>query len=1374
MGRAATGLGHETAWTVQGAAWPLRRVLSTAPWWRSSSSSQVRCYGAGSNQCLSVWSLKRQSQWKRLLEPAAAARQQLSRLGMTQGAQTVTNGGTLQLRFLAEFQDSGPDSSRSNSRGDISTRHSNRRTSARNSSEGAGSKQQQRPPSSGGTSHLRPPPPEAQQQLGPLMSARSHSSNGGAVFSTQHSMLPPRPGPARHCRTASLGSDIAASAAADAASTAASARCSDSDMVGPASLGQTPEPASSSKRKLPGRAAMASQSCHLPNGFHSSGGIGLQGGAPPSTPPQASSTSAAAAGGAPWLSNSVEPGTLQSQQQQGEMAVGTPPPHMHSSCSKASIGGSCSRLVTFSQEDVPLSAFKPNPGKANRRSSTGTCAGVSSSAASAGASGWVGYGSKAGSLTGSIQQQQQGQGHAEGSSQQGSCGNGGGGGAPSVEGMQLPAQQQQQGGPAAGGVGSALHAAPAGLALLVASNAADAAEGRGGWQQVDPQYATMQSDICNYASWLEEPAPGHNTCAINQQQQLLDAGSQQQQQVPQQERSEGDMCNYEEPISPPACSPKQAVSPAPLSATKASSSPDTTVTETGDAAGVSAAAAAAAAAVGGRPTVLAAAWAYMSDMCNLGGSFDATSSTIGRSGLAAAVLSRFAADSSQQQQQQQESGTLEGSQGRPSSGSVSGRPSSSSSNGRKQQPAPGTAAAAAAAGSWPDTAPSPPHATLVAGSAAGCTPAAGAAVGSGAVAVANPTASANASGRGPAAACVSAAQADGCSRALAAASPAGVASKLRLPDSAAAAAEAGSSGRQGTDDEEEVSSPPRRKRRGAAGGAYPTDSSRSSSNGGAGTAASSGDSGRDGAAAAIAAAPSAVEGLDPQLLAAVTGTTSRDQLTASQEELAAKLARLAFANPASARQLAGAPPQQQQQQRQEQQRMPHQGTAVAVGSGEGRQQQHEQQARQQFEPFYPTVMSDMCNLADPDGEEPEELLERHGSQTNMRATGRAAAGSLQQQWQATAAAAAAAGGVRGPIRPPAAAAAAGAMAYKPQLPGRPIRQQAQQQQFIGAASRLGRSAMGGAAPPSSNSSTAAAAAAAGVGDTAGPLRAALLLRGMRAAPGGPKQLLSGANGSPVNAGAAGILSRRMAPPGDVAGDAGSAGAAACGNGGGVGGVLSMHALHGEESLVSFDSYYVDCDLRQPGDAAAMDAANMITNNPLYTFTASEGGGTADSTRFSPRLKQQLRDASDAAAEGGGSPGRGSPPYLVQQQQQQWHDPGVVRGGKVVMGLAAAGGGGGPAGSYEGRNASSNEHDDGVRQYDNSRSSSPALQAAADGAVFAAATAAVAGKVSRDLGIKEEVVGGDGSGYMGSLQGSAGARSKRQHRDVDAPGRDAAY
>jgi hypothetical protein len=274
-----------------------------------------------------------------------------------------------------------------------------------------------------------------------------------------------------------------------------------------------------------------------------------------------------------------------------------------------------------------------------------------------------------------------------------------------------------------------------------------------------------------------------------------------------------------------------------------------------------------------------------------------------------------------------------------------------------------------------------------------------------------------------------------------------------------------------------------------------------------------------------------------------------------QEELATKLARLAFANPAAARQLAGSQQQQQQQQR-----------LSRGGSGGGNGQQQEQQ--QLFEPFYPTMMSDICNLADPEEEHAALPRDNSGSILAGRVQPATSAQQQHQQQQWTARESAGQRGSGRPPMPPQAAAAAGPNRKPNAVPGRPMQQQQQQQPYgLGMASRLGRPAGMAGSGSNAAAAVAAAAAASGSSDTAGPLRAALLLRGMRA-PGFPAQL--GAMGSgAAGAAAAGQANRRMAVPGDAAGDARVA--AACAGGGGLAPGYVQHRP-GDNSLNSFDRY----------------------------------------------------------------------------------------------------------------------------------------------------------------------------------------------------------
>jgi hypothetical protein len=725
------------------------------------------------------------------------------------------------------------------SRGDVSARNSHRHTSARTSSDGASSRVGKQRPVPPGTSYLRPPPPAAQQQqqapqqLGPLMSARSQSSSGGAGVSSQQQMLPPRAATARHTRTVSLGGEDSATGPV-LTSAAADGRCVDACGVpAPGSALQTPEPSSSSgmrsnKRKLPGRAALASQSCHLPNSIHSSSNLqGLQNGIP-STPPQpsvsASASGAATCGpafgaGLGALDTPAASSTAALQHGGVTPSAGLHGPQLASSCSKVSALNSCSRLVAFSQEDVPLSAFKPNPGACSRRASVAASAACELSK-SAGGSMWQEQGTKPGSLASSMQQHTGCSSAAAIGKQTGSTT--GSGGSGDAYPQQLQQQQQEE---EVDGVGPA--AAPAGLAALVSV-------------EVNPQYATMQSDICNFASWMGEAPAGlasHSIQAYTQQEDSGCSEQQQQQQqggAPSQQQSEGDLCMYEEASSPSAVSPKEAVSPGALSPSEGTASGAHTAAEAaGPGRGREGAAAHVAAGTSSRPAVLAAAWAYMSDMCNLGGSFDTASSTIGRSGLAAAVLSKLAEEGSSLQQEL--SGGVAGT-------ACDARPSSSSDGSDAGRPAAGTAAAAAAAGSWPEAAPSPPFATLAAGH-----------------------------GRG-------------------------TASKLP-PLGTSITADASEH------EDEGDSSPPRRRRRGADGGAVlprlgstassssagmspPEAASAGSTGGSAGGSGGQGGGRTKAAAAGLPAGPAgakaALDRLDPQLLAAVTGNTDRDLLTASQ------------------------------------------------------------------------------------------------------------------------------------------------------------------------------------------------------------------------------------------------------------------------------------------------------------------------------------------------------------------------------------------------------------------------------------------------------------------------------------------------------------
>lgn len=156
---------------------------------------------------------------------------------------------------------------------------------------------------------------------------------------------------------------------------------------------------------------------------------------------------------------------------------------------------------------------------------------------------------------------------------------------------------------------------------------------------------------------------------------------------------------------------------------------------------------------------------------------------------------------------------------------------------------------------------------------------------------------------------------------------------------------------------------------------------------------------------------------------------------------------------------------------------------------------------------------------------------------------------------------------------------------------------------------------------------------------------------------------------------------------------------------------------------------MDCDLPPTQELryAAVEAANMITNNPLYTLTASENGGTADSSRMSPGLKQQLRNAGNAATAAAGV-GNGGEERLSQQQQQWQAGAGSERGPK---GAAA-----GPAAGRSVDGAGRSDHDDDAQQPDNSRSNSPCPgYAAADAGAYATgASAAAIGKKAGERGV----------------------------------------
>lgn len=505
--------------------------------------------------------------------------------------------------------------------------------------------------------------------------------------------------------------------------------------------------------------------------------------------------------------------------------------------SKVSLHGSYSKLQ-LSHEDIPLMAIKPTPGRLPR--------GLDSSR------------SGKASLTSSWQQR---------------C---------SSDKQLIPASSLAAEQSAVGNNGDDHAAAqPAGVPVM---------------RQCNPQYATMQSDMCNFASWLGGAGPStselHAEASNMQQTQQHQKMVQLEQQLsrgPSVGSSRAGSSLDEQDYPPPAPQDSDSVIIGELSVI----SPVNSVTSKGAAAALCPAAVDSVAVAGqqaaGAGVVMQAGkgrfrmsdWAYMSDLCNLGGSFDVAG---GGSGLAAA-LGRLAeegyespAASSEIQPEQQ--------QAQPSNTPAAlteymgkAHLSNSSSSQQQQQ----SFRVRAASGSWPDANPSPAstqHLTLD-----------------------SRQVSLN-SGVAAEAAAVAVTTADAAIDSLTSAAAAGMGVQAAEAQGATVpAAEAA-----GTKD------------------------------------------------TAIRNSSTAGCQLDPAMLAAVTGTSDTKQLTASQEELAAKLAKLAFANPAARK------PSNKQQSKQQQQGVMNsrQGTALAGAA-----------ARVPEEPFYPTMMSDMCNLAEPLSEEDE-------------------------------------------------------------------------------------------------------------------------------------------------------------------------------------------------------------------------------------------------------------------------------------------------------------------------------------------------------------------------------------------------------------------
>jgi hypothetical protein len=310
--------------------------------------------------------------------------------------------------------------------------------------------------------------------------------------------------------------------------------------------------------------------------------------------------------------------------------------------------------------------------------------------------------------------------------------------------------------------------------------------------------------------------------------------------------------------------------------------------------------------------------------------------------------------------------------------------------------------------------------------------------------------------------------------------------------------------------------------------------------------------------------------IDREMIAAVTGTTSTEQLTASQEELAAKLARLAFANPAAARQLAGQrqPPNQQQQQQQQASAVRggagmSGAAAVAAAAGAGGCEDGD-------EPFYPTMMSDICNLAEPLSEKEGEdgaTVQEEGTQRLLSAAAAAseAQQSIMQQIQQRGA-----GGNSRSSR----SSSQGVLMRRQQQRMSMARQQQQQQRST--AGRLGGAAAARSGAAGDSQSTAAA----------GPLKSALMMRGGSQQPGARQ---------PSRPGMARVVSGGGSIPA-VHGRPSAAGvaAAAIGSAGGAG--SSGYPLE------SFDSYYPDCDIQCSVDAAP--SISSASKGRTYTVTQS--------------------------------------------------------------------------------------------------------------------------------------------------------------------------
>lgn len=435
---------------------------------------------------------------------------------------------------------------------------------------------------------------------------------------------------------------------------------------------------------------------------------------------------------------------------------------------------------------------------------------------------------------------------------------------------------------------------------------ADCGDARVG-EQYSLQYSTMQSDMCNYASWLGgmglstrdlsgETSPVQQQQAVQKQQasrgssleaSRTSSGLTAEQYTPPLGPQDSDLVVFSEPnmTSPVGCDDHKSL---------ASTAEQSAAARVASAVSPSLQA--------GRSRARMSDWAYMSDMCNLG-----SIAVDGSSGLAAAMghlaqvdrqreQTGHEADDEQFQQLEPQQGHEQSSAYPPPTASDS-RATADDSIGSSQQQHQQPVRPSVASGSWPDANPSPAdtlHATLD---------------GQRASSTAGGAASPTAAGKVPNAA-DSLDSSAGLSRSNAAAEQQ---RKIICTTTGHSAATA------------------------------PASKSRASS--------------------------TAAARLDKETLAAVTGTTSREQLTASQEELAAKLAKLAFARKPTAKH--------------QQQHNPQIDAAVSSQSSVQDMDATAASTRVLHEDFYPTMMSDMCNLAEPEEGEGLGALQEEKSNTSV-------------------------------------------------------------------------------------------------------------------------------------------------------------------------------------------------------------------------------------------------------------------------------------------------------------------------------------------------------------------------------------------------------